>query len=98
MNIELFSNQLFKVGFDYYQRTYSVLKKTNGLIQMKNAMNGDVLFDNLNPSDLKIEGVPMQNLEQLQDVVFNRSCVCDLEDTIPSPFKYFDFSFDETFE
>lgn len=98
MNFETFSNKLFRIGFDYYQRTYSVLKKTNGLIRLNNVMNGEVLFENLNPSDIQIEGVPMVNLEQLQSVVFNRSCVCDLEDIVPTPFKYFDYSFDETFE
>lgn len=98
MNFESFSNQLFKVGFDYYQRTYSVLKKTNGFIRMINVMDGTVLFENLNPSDLTIDGAPVQNLEQLQNIVFNRSCFCDLENVTPEPFKYFDLSFDETFE
>lgn len=89
MNFEIFSNQWFKLGFEYFLRIYQVQKLKSGKFRLVNVLNGNVLFEALETT---------LTIDELQEIVFNRHCVCDLENELPNPFKYFDLSFDESFE
>lgn len=98
MDFQVFSGQYFKTGIDYHPRIFHVIQKNNEKIVLVNILTGEVLFDNLELSDITISGAAITNFVQLQEVVFNKSCHCELENTLPTPFKYFDLSFDENFE
>lgn len=93
MTFELFSKNLFKAGIDYHQRLYRVQLKRNGKYRLIHINTAEILYDDLDPAST----LPA-NLNALQEIVFNISCLCDAEDAEPEPFKYFDLSFDQTFE
>lgn len=97
MNFKIFSNTTFSVGIDIYSRTCYVLKKSNGKIKISNVLNGAVLFDNINPSDITINDEPMTKISKLQEIVYNRNCNCDNEQPVGEK-KIFDKTFDKTFE
>ena len=97
MNFEIVTNNRFKIGIDFYRRTYQVKEKSNGLLQIFNTLNGKVLIDNIDFSMVTINNMPAINMQALQEVIYNISCICDpdLED---SDYEIFDESFDNTFE
>jgi hypothetical protein len=89
MNFKIVTNSRFTADIDFYKRTYYVLQKSNGLIKISNVLSGKILFDNLNPADITIDGILMTHIDELQNVVYNN------ED---EDFKIFDKTFDKTFE
>ena len=98
MNFEIVTIKRFKVNnLDFYYRIYAVIKKKNELLKITNIMNGDVLFDNLNPDDVLINNNPMRNLQELKDVIFNSKCNCS-DEKDDGELKIFDLTFDKTFE
>lgn len=97
MNFEIVNVRMFKIGVDFYSRIFSVKQKRNGLLILKNVLNGNILMDNLNPEIVLIENQPMQNIQQLQAVILNQQCLCD-DDGGGDDFKIFDRTFDRTFE
>ena len=98
MNFENYSNQWFKVDFDYYKRVFQVHTMSNGNLRFVNVLTGKTLFENIEFSQITINGNALENLNDLQEIIFNAHCECFLENKIPEPFKYFDLSFDESFE
>ncbi len=96
MNFEVINIRFFSIGVDYHPRIYAVMKKRNGLLRLTNKLTGEVFIDNLNENTVLINNVPMQNISQLQNVVFNQSCLCD--DYGGDDSKIFDRTFDKTFE
>lgn len=96
MNFKIITNSKFAVDVDFYKRTYYVLQKSNGKIKISNVLNGKILFDNLNPADIKINGNPMIKIDELQSIVYNTSCYCDPD--LTDDYKIFDKTFDKTFE
>lgn len=94
----IFSNKLFKAGIDYYTRNFSTFIKTNGKIRIVNMLNGSILFDDLDPSMITLAGQPFTNIASLQNILYSKGCVCEAPNAEPTPMKYFDLSFDETFE
>ena len=96
-NFKIATNTRFTVDIDFYKRTYYVLQKSNGKIKISNVLNGSVLFDNLEPTEILIDGNPMISIKELQEVVYNQSCYCDPDNT-DDDYKIFDKTFDKTFE
>ena len=96
-NFKIVTNTRFTVDVDLWKRTYRVLEKRNGKIKILSILDGSVLFDDLIPSEILIDGLIMQNINELQDVVFNRSCICD-PNKEDDDYNIFDDSFDKTFE
>ncbi|WP_374464161.1 hypothetical protein [Chryseobacterium sp.] len=96
-NFKIITNTRFTANIDFYKRTYYVLKKSNGKVKISSVLNGSVLFDNLDPNEILIDGNPMMNIQELQDVVYNQSCYCDPENDDDN-YKIFDKTFDKTFE
>ena len=96
-NFKIVTNKRFTVDANFYRRSYTILKKSSGLIKITNVNNGKVLFDNLNPDDIYIDDVLMTNTKQLQDIVFNSNCYCD-PDNEDNDYTIFDKTFDKTFE
>lgn len=97
MNFESLTIQRFKVGVDFHKRIYQVAKKNNGKLRVFSVIDGAILFDNLNPDEVLIDGVKMRNIDQLQNIIFNKSCACENEPDDMN-YKIFDRTFDETFE
>lgn len=97
MNFESLTIQRFKVGVDIYKRIYQVAQKNNGKLRVYSVIDGAILFDNLNPNEVQIDGVKMRNIDQLQNIIFNKSCVCENE-VDDMDHKIFDRTFDKTFE
>lgn len=97
MNFEIVNIRIFKINVDFYPRVFSVLKKRNGLLRLRNVLTGIILIDNLDPATVLIENEPMQNLRQLQAIILNQECLCD-DDGGDVDFKIFDRTFDRTFE
>lgn len=98
MDFELISNNLFKVGeIDYYNRLFRVVPINPTTIKIVHVISGFVLVGALLISTITIGGLPLISLKQLQDILFNGECSCDSEGVNPD-FKYFDLSFDDTFE
>lgn len=97
MNFEIITNTRFKVGVDIYNRIYQVVQKNNGLLKLVNVTTGKILYDNLDPENITINGSAMNSIEELQEVVYNRQCECDSE-LDDDNYRIFDMSFDETFE
>lgn len=93
MTFELFSKNYFKAGIDYHKRLYRVQLKRNGHYRLIHLQTAEILYDDLDPAST----VPA-DFNALQEIVFNISCLCDAPDGEPEPFKYFDLSFDNTFE
>jgi len=97
MNFEILSNTRFKIGVDYYKRIYQVQKKRNGKIKIRNILTGEILFDNLEFNQVTINGQPLTNIDDLQNIIYNFSCICD-HDLEDENFRIFDNTFDNTFE
>ena len=97
MNFETVSIQRFRVGIDFYYRTYTVREKKDGTIRIENNLNGATLFDNLNRSEIRVNGRPMNDIAALQAVVFNQKCNCK-DEIDEMEHKIFDLTFDKTFE
>jgi hypothetical protein len=97
MNFSIVSKQLFTAGINTYSRKYAVSYKKNGRLRIYNILNGDILFDDLQESEVNINGQPFTNAENLQKILFNKSCICDT-DVDNNNFRIFDGSFDLTFE
>lgn len=97
MNFKIVTNTKFSVGIDFHKRIYSVQEKKDGTIKITSSLDGSVLFDKLNASEIVIDNFPMQNISDLQNIVFNRSCICD-PDKEDEDYKIFDDSFDKKFE
>lgn len=96
MDFVIYTNTRFRVGIDIYPRMYQAVQKRNGLIRIRHIRSGFILFDNLSLSDIQVEGVPAQNLNDLQTILYNRSCECS--DMPDEGVRIFDLSFDPTFE
>lgn len=95
MNFAKVTNTKFRIDNKLFHRVYQTQKLKSGLIRIYNVKTGAILFNNLNFLDVKCENKNC-SLEYLQDIIYNRSCVCkDLED---EEYKIFDLSFDNTFE
>ncbi len=97
MNFESYSTKKFKISIDYFLRIFQVLKNRDGSLKLRNVLNSEILFDKLNPETILINGNAMTSIDELQNVVFNSSCICD-DDIMPEENKIFDLTFDETFE
>lgn len=97
MNFEIFTNTRFKVDVDVFSRIYRVVVKTNGKIKLVNALDGSILKDNVNPNEITINQNKMENISELEVVVFNKQCECDSE-LDDSNMRIFDETFDPTFE
>ena len=96
MDFSIFSNIRFKAGIDLLHRLYGVRRLRDNKIEIKNIYSGFIAF-NLNFEDITIDGEPLINLDDLQAVVYNKECLCDIsgdEDYM----GIFDNSFDKTFE
>lgn len=96
MNFEIVTDNIFKIDTDYHKRVFAVLKKTNGLLKFTNVLTGFVFMDNVDPLLILVNNTPLENLQDLQDVIFNQTCLCENEDG--DEFKIFDRTFDRTFE
>lgn len=97
MDFLYYSLTHFKAGIDYLPRVYQVVSDKYGTVKLRNVLNGNELF-HMRPDEIIINGLP-SNIVQLQDLVFNSSCVCDGDEVdYGDEFKIFDLSFDETFE
>lgn len=97
MNFEIKSKQLFTAGINTYSRKFAVSYKRNGKLKIYNILTAEAIFDDLTEAEIKIDNQPFTNIEDLQKVLFNKSCVCDsVIDN--NEFKIFDGSFDSTFE
>lgn len=97
IDFKIATNTRFTVGIDFYKRIYYVLQKNNGLIKISNVLTGKTLFDNFNPEEISINGSPMISVNDLQNVVYNRSCYCD-PDKDDEDYQIFDDSFPNEFE
>lgn len=97
MNFETFTIQRFKVGVDYYKRTYQVFVSKSGKITVKNVLNGSILLWMVEPETIQINGEPMIFISDLQELVYNQRCVCD-DEPDDGDWKIFDQTFDNTFE
>ena len=96
MDFSIFSNIRFKAGIDLLHRIYEVRQLRDGKIEIKNIYSGFIAF-NLNFEDITIDGEPLINVDDLQAVVYNRECLCDI--SIDDEYMgIFDNSFDKTFE
>lgn len=97
MNFETHTMQRFKVGVDYYKRTYQVYLRKNGKITVKNVLNGSYLLFGADPETIQINGQPMTDIADLQRLIYNQKCVCTIEND-DVDWKIFDLTFDKTFE
>lgn len=97
MNFTIKSKQLFIAGINTYSRKYAVTYKKNEKLKIYSLLTGETLIDNLSESEIQIDNQPYTNIEDLQRILFNKSCICD-SDVDDNEFKIFDGSFDETFE
>ena len=98
MNFTSFSQRYFKIGFDFHLRVFKVVEFPQGKITLVNVYNRNVIVDRVDISDITIDGNSFTTVNDLQDLAFNRSCLCSDIGDIPTPFKYFDLSFDNSFE
>lgn len=97
MNFTIYTNTRFKAGVDIFNRLYYAILKANNKIKIINALDESILFDNLIPDQILIDGKKMQNIADLEVVIFNKHCVCpsELDD---ENMRIFDETFDKTFE
>lgn len=96
MNFIITGKGTFSAGINTYTRNYFASYKRNGKIKISNILTGLTLLDNLNIYTITINNQPFTNIENLQKVLYNRSCNCD--NLAEEKIKIFDGSFDETFE
>lgn len=97
MNFQDYTIQRFKLGIDLLRREYQVSENKDGTLKIWSVITGKVLFQNLDPLTVLVNGVPMSSLDQLQKIIYNSSCECSGE-TDDSENKIFDLTFDNTFE
>jgi len=87
----------FQAGINQYTRNYSATYKRNGKIKITSFLDGSILLDNLTANSILIGNEPFTNIEDLQKILFNKTCACDFS-TEDEKNKIFDGSFDQTFE
>lgn len=97
MDFSIFSNTRFKAGIDLLHRSYEVKQLRSGLIEIRNMISGFIAFT-LNFDDITIDGNPLVKLDDLQAIVYNRECLCDISGDDDYYMGIFDNSFDKTFE
>ena len=98
MDFKIISKNFFKFGIFQKRRVYAVRLKRSGLLKIVNIFDGALLADNLILSDLTIGGTPILSLNDLQDVLHSRSCLCGDDPEPVIEIKTFDESFDPSFE
>lgn len=96
MDFSIHTNTRFKAGIDFYPRLFKAHLLKNGNVIIKHIFKGYIIF-NLPFNSIFIEGVPLQNVDDLQSLIYNFECGCDpsLDDDNT---RIFDDSFDNTFE
>ncbi|MGL5233754.1 MAG: hypothetical protein ACRC8Z_03225 [Empedobacter falsenii] len=97
MNFEVVGNKTFKADVSIYSRNYYATYKRNKKIKIKNLITGETLFDNLNENEILINNQAFSNINDLQDILFNKNCLCDNHNE-NGKLKIFDGTFDNTFE
>lgn len=95
LDFSIFSDTRFQIGSKVYPRVYRVREGRSG-ISLIHLQSGAVLYKNLTFGNILIAGYPLENLSELQRLVFNMDCLCMGGDQ-PEP-KIFDLHFDRTFE
>ena len=98
MDFKIISKNFFKFGIFQKRRVYAVRLKRSGLLKIVNIFDGALLADNLVLSDLTIDGTPILSINDLQDVLHSRSCLCGNDPEPVIEIKIFDESFDPSFE
>ena len=98
MELSIFSKTLFKWGIDFKKRTFAAYEKKNGLIKITNIITGEILAEDLDINSLTSGGSALSGFEELQDIIFNKACLCSEDPEPEIPFKIFDLSFDTSFE
>ena len=98
VNFKIVSKNFFKFGIFQKRRVYAVRIKRSGLLKIVNIFDGSTLADDLVLSDLSIDGAAILSLNDLQDVLHSRSCLCGDDPEPVIEIKIFDESFDPSFE
>lgn len=97
-NFSIVSSKRFSIGVDLYFRTYQIILKRNGKYKIRNIKDGSVLLNDVLFSELYIDGVPIQYISQIEDIILNSNCDCFDDPPEPEHRKIFDRTFDRTFE
>ena len=97
MNFKITGKNTFQAGINTYTRNYSATYKRNGKIKITSFLDGSILLDNLTANSILIGNEPFTHIEDLQKILFNKTCTCDFN-TEDEKIKIFDGSFDQTFE
>ena len=79
-----------------YKRLYAVRIK-NEKVTIFNIKNGNKILTNIPIELITIDGNLMNNISELENILYNRSCDCGDEEP-PERIRYFDRSFLATFE
>lgn len=100
MNFEILDHKRFKIDNNTFHRLYKIRIRPNGKITIYNAKDGSVLKDNIDLNSLKIQGVRLVNIEDLEKITFVSDCYSSptITPTTPIKTKIFDRTFDNTFE
>lgn len=99
MDFKKLSKTKFRAGVDIFSRHYSVTMSRYGTLSIKDLLSSDRILTGLDPASVTLDGQPF-NLFDLQDILFNKACICDAPENpqIPLEDKIFDLTFDKTFE
>lgn len=96
LDFKIYSNTRFQIGNSVYPRLYRVFKGSAG-ISLIHIFSGKRLRENMDESEILIEGLPLVFLSDLQKIVYNTECLCEDGEDTDEP-KIFDLHFDKTFE
>ena len=96
MNFEIIDWRTFSIDGVVYKRLFYA-RKRGDLISIVNVLSRKILIADINYDTITIDDEHIQNLNQLEAVLYNKSCVCEKEGE-DNEFKIFDETFDNTFE
>lgn len=95
MDFKLVNTHVFTVNGIKYNRVMYANEVKGGYLHIYYISDGRS-FLKVKISDITIDGVPLKMVSDLNDILYNSSCSCDYGEALK--FRYFDFSFDKTFE
>lgn len=97
MNFNVIDKKKFSVDGQQHLRRCFLVKKSNGLVDIRELGNQQNVFEDLSISEIQINGSPIESLSQLQNIIFYRTCMCR-KASAENNKKIFDSTFDKTFE
>lgn len=94
-DFRIWSRSQFRVIGQIYKRDCRIFKKRNGLYRLKNSKG--ILIDDIPFDDMRVDGVPINSILEVEAVISNISCICGDDPDPPDIPRIFNMTFNMTF-